>query len=144
MSHYYQERFPSFWEDVDEQVDNRQILSVKEVYRELEYRTTEEFMWSWIEKNKKIFKKPNEREMNIVSQILGMNKFRGLVKEKNIWEGKPSADPFIVASAKIRNGCVVTEEKYKPNAAKIPNACEHFSVKCINMNEYMQREKMKY
>ena len=36
--------------------------------------------------------------------------------------------------------CVVTEEIYRPNAAKIPNVCEYFNIECINLQQLMIRE----
>ncbi|MDI6752342.1 MAG: DUF4411 family protein, partial [bacterium] len=42
-------------------------------------------------------------------------------------QGKPVADPFVIAKAKILNGCVITQELKKPNAATIPNVCEYFN-----------------
>ncbi len=44
---------------------------------------------------------------------------------------------MIIACAKIQGGTVVTEEQLKPNAAKIPNVCEHFKIPCINLETFM-------
>ena len=53
--------------------------------------------------------------------------------------GMPVADPFVIACAKIRNGTVVTEERWKANAAKIPNVCKHFEVPCIDLEAFMNQ-----
>lgn len=50
------------------------------------------------------------------------------------------ADPFVIASAYFRKGCAVTEETYKPNAAKIPNICEHYEIDCISLEDLMKKE----
>jgi hypothetical protein len=50
----------------------------------------------------------------------------------------PVADPFVIACAKIRGGTVVTEERLKPNAARIPNICQHFGIPCTNLEGFMQ------
>jgi hypothetical protein len=52
--------------------------------------------------------------------------------------GTPVADPFVIACAAVRNGAVVTEEKFKQNAAKIPNVCAHFQVDCIDLEGFMR------
>jgi hypothetical protein len=44
------------------------------------------------------------------------------------------------ASARVRGGCVVTEEKLKPKAAKIPNVCEHFGVHCTNVEGFLKQK----
>jgi hypothetical protein len=31
-------------------------------------------------------------------------------------------------------------EQLKPNAAKIPNICDHFSVPCFDLEEFMEAE----
>jgi len=144
IEYYYPERFPSFWNDFNENVTAGKILSVKEVYNELEGQLKEDFMIEWMTENKKIFMKPGQDEMNIVSRIFRRNTFQGLVKGQNLLQGMPVADPFVVALAKIKNGIVVTEEKYKRNAASIPNVCEYLNVRCTKMNGFMQSEKMIY
>jgi len=35
---------------------------------------------------------------------------------------------------------VVTQEKYKENAAKIPNVCVFFDVACIYLEGFMEKE----
>lgn len=54
--------------------------------------------------------------------------------------GDPAADPFVIARAKIIGGCVVTEEKLKPNAAQIPNVCDHFGIDCTNLEGLIEAE----
>jgi len=50
------------------------------------------------------------------------------------------ADPFVIALAKARDGCVVTEETMRPNAAKIPNVCEHFGIEYAKLEGVMNKE----
>lgn len=52
--------------------------------------------------------------------------------------GYPVADPFVVACARVRDGCVVTEEASRPNAARIPNVCGHFGVRCTNVEGFLR------
>ena len=41
-------------------------------------------------------------------------------------------------------GCVVTEERIKPNAVKIPNVCDHFDIDCINFETLMVLENWQF
>jgi hypothetical protein len=66
--------------------------------------------------------------------------FQALIGEKQRLMGTPVADPFVIACAKIRQGTVVTEERLKPHAAKIPNVCQHVSVPCIDLETFMQKQ----
>lgn len=68
-----------------------------------------------------------------------------MIRRRELLQGGSVADPFVVARAKcLGDGCVVTTEKYSPNAAKIPNVCEHFGVDCTNLEEFMEREKWRF
>ena len=78
--------------------------------------------------------------MQFVGEIFSVPHFHALVKEKSLLDGHPCADPFVIARAKVIDGCVVAEERQKPNAAKIPNVCEHFGIDCTNLQGFMQRE----
>jgi hypothetical protein len=59
-------------------------------------------------------------------------------------QGKEVADPYLIAKAKVLNICVVTEEKLKDNAAKIPNVCQNFDVCCMNLEQFMQKERWSF
>lgn len=59
-------------------------------------------------------------------------------------QGKPVADPFVIAKAKVVEGIVVTQEEYKPNAAKIPNICEELAVSCVNVEGFMEKEQWRF
>lgn len=63
-----------------------------------------------------------------------------MLRHEHLLEGKPCADPLIIAAAKLHNGCVVTEETKKPNAPNIPNVCEYFNIDCTNLQGFMERE----
>jgi hypothetical protein len=79
-------------------------------------------------------------EQVLVSEIFKVSHFQSLVKQQSLLKGKPVADPFVIAKAWDNNGCVVTEEKWKSKAAKIPNVCEYFNVNCTNLEGFMERE----
>ncbi len=71
--------------------------------------------------------------------------FKGrLISKKARLQGKEVADPYLIAKAKVLNICVVTEEKLKDNAAKIPNVCQNFDVCCMNLEQFMQKERWSF
>ncbi|WP_241673727.1 DUF4411 family protein [Microcystis aeruginosa] len=75
-----------------------------------------------------------------IAEIFSISNFKDLVSQKARLQGKPVADPFIIATAKIKDGCLITEEALKPNAPKIPTVCQHFSIDCTNVQGLMERE----
>ena len=140
IGHYYPEQFPSFWDEFNQAVEASKIISVREVLRELDYVASVSHLANWVEQHRSIFITPDAATAQFVSTIFSVPHFRALVSEKNRLAGRPCADPFIIALAKVIDGCVVTEEKEKSNAPKIPNICRHFGVDCTNLQGFMERE----
>lgn len=140
IGHYYPEQFPSFWDKFNQAVNLEKIISVREVFRELDQEASIDHLSNWVERHRSIFETPNAAATQFVSTIFSVPHFQALVSEKSRLAGRPCADPFIIAWAKVIGGCVVTEEKERPNAPKIPNVCQHFGVDCTNLQGFMERE----
>ena len=141
LGNYYPEQFPSFWRKFDQAVAAGKVLSVREVYRELERYARHPHLTDWVKSHRSIFTPPESAEMRFVGDIFSVRHFQTLVNKKVRLKGLPGADPFIIARAKVINGCVVTEEKVTPNAAKIPNVCRHFGVDCTNLQGFLEKER---
>ena len=140
IGHYYPKQFPSFWDKFNQAVDISKIISAREVFRELDHEASVSHLSDWVKRYRSIFVTPNAAATQFVSTIFSIPHFQALVSEKNRLAGRPCADPFVIALAKTMNGCVVTEEKEKPNAPKIPNVCRHFGIDCTNLQGFMEKE----
>lgn len=140
IGHYFPDRFPTFWGSFNIAVNEAKVISVREVYNELNVQANRPHLLDWIESNKRIFLKPTPAETQFVREIFSVQHFQNLISEKQRLKGSPIADPFVIASAKIQNGIVITEETFKPNAAKIPNICRHFNIVCTNLEGFMEQE----
>jgi hypothetical protein len=140
LGQFYPSRFPTLWTAIDEMVANGDLVSVREVYRELHLYADTDAISEWAERNKHIFLPPEPIEARFVTKVLGVPHFRSLISKQSMLEGKPVADPFVIAAAKHFPGTVVTEERYRPNAAKVPNVCRHFGVPCINLEQFMDTQ----
>ncbi len=116
--HYYPQQFPRFWEKFNLAVNNKKIISVREVFRELDNDALSPHLITWINENKRIFQIPDAKVTQFTKNIFLVPHFHNLVTERNRLTGRPIADPFVIALAEAKNGCVVTQEKEKPNAAK--------------------------
>lgn len=110
---------------------------MREVYRELTNRNVPEWLLDWAKENRQIFLTPGEGETEFVNEIFRVPHFRGLVSERQRLQGRPVADPFVIACAQVRQGSVVTQEKGPPNAARIPNVCDHFGIRCIDFEGFL-------
>jgi len=144
FGHYFPHRFPTIWDNFNTLVTEARLISVREVFNELNAGGNKPFILDWIKVNKKIFLMPTQEEMIFVSEIFSIPHFQNLVSQKQRLKGTPVADPFIIACAKEKNGCVVTEETMKLNAARIPNICKHFYIDCINVEGFMEREAWEF
>lgn len=141
--YYYPERFPSLWKQFDELISNQRIISVKEVSRELDGQS--DLLARWINDNKQIFQEPTQNEMLFIGTIFQVPHFQGLVRKQERLQGKPVADPFVIAKASsAKNGCVITTEKYKNNASQIPNVCKYFRIPCMNLEQFMEKENWRF
>lgn len=144
LGFYYPSRFPTIWDRIDKLAQNGTLLSVREVRNELELGNASAYIAEWVKANRNIFRTPIKEELSIVKDILSDHRFRGLIRRESILKGLPVADPFIIAAAKVHNGMVVTQENYKPDAARIPTVCEVLRVRCINLEQFLRREKLQY
>ncbi len=144
LGNYYPDRFPTLWEQLDTLVASGRFTSVREAAKELDRVNDSAHVGGWIKTHKHIFASPTSDDLAAVAEVLAVPHFQQLIGTRQRLRGWPVADPFIVARAMHAGGCVVTEEEWKPNAAKIPNVCTHFSVECINLEGLMAREGWRF
>lgn len=146
IGNYYPDRFPTFWTQFEHAVAVGQIKFVREVYNELEVQVqvTDKAIWDWVRERKPLFSEPTSDEGLFVADIFKVAHFRTLIGERQRLHGNPVADPFLIARAHCLKGCVVSEEKLKPGAAKIPNVCEHFNVNCTNVQGFLKAMAWKF
>ena len=137
--HYYPERFPSLWQRFYSLVSDGKIISVREVYNEIEAKEDALAYWAKEQKDK-LFLPSTSKELQFVSEIFQISHFQAMIRKQERLQGKPVADPFVIARAKIQECQVVTTELFKDNAAGIHNVCEHFSIPHINLEGFMQQE----
>lgn len=142
---YFPSRFPSFWQSINASVAAGLIVSVKEVYKELNRYNPAHHTRAWIELNKEMFRDPTEPELARVAKIFAdVPRFQDMVRQKQILSGSPVADPFLIAAAWEHSRCVVTAEKEKKNSATIPTACSYFDVRCTDFEGMMTAFKWSY
>ncbi|MFZ5979923.1 MAG: PIN domain-containing protein [Candidatus Zixiibacteriota bacterium] len=142
--HYYFDNFPSFWKKFNQLVKAGKILSVSEVRRELKEVNRWVYLEQWAVNFPDFFEKPTNEELIFITEIYSVKHFQQNVELKKRLGGKPVADPFVIAKAKIKNAIVVTEEEEKPNSVKIPNICNHFQIKCVNLEKFLVKENWKF
>ena len=142
--HYYRDSFPSFWDLFDKMIADGKIISVREVHNEIKNYSRKDELESWAKNNTHFFHDPTPDELQFMTQIFTVPRFHNSIDMQKILKGDPIADPFIIAKAYAEHGTVVTQEVFKPNAAKIPNICEHFKITCINLQDFLKRNNWSF
>jgi Domain of unknown function (DUF4411) len=136
---FYPKTFPSLWERFHALVADGAIVSTREVLREIEDSSLES-MQVWAKDHAHLFRTPTASEGAFIVKIYGVLHFQNNIEQQKLLKGGKMADPFVIARAVVENRTVVTMDKQKPNAAKIPNICAHFGVRCLHLETFMERE----
>src|SRR6266404_2445613 len=144
LKHYYRGTFESVWSGIEELAAEGSLVSTREVFNELLNYNDAEYVQTWAKNYKSIFSTPANDELEFVARIFRVAHFNALISQKAMLKGTPVADPFVIAAAAIKDGTVVTQERFKPNAAKVPNVCEHFGVRWTDLEGFMKQENWSF
>lgn len=142
FKNYYRSTFVTLWEHFDALIEAGDIVSTREVFREIEGQ--EDNLLTWAKAHRDIFTTPTPEEGAFVARIYAVRHFQGNIEHKKLIRGGNVADPFVIAKAAVAQVPVVTVEKLLPNAAKVPNICRHFGVPCLSLEEFMQEEGWRF
>ncbi len=132
--------YPVVWDKMGQLMEDGIIASSREVYDEI---TTagKDALSDWV-KLRKAFFLPTTVEVQLLTRDI-LTRHRGLVeggKKSN------SADPFIIALAKLKNATVVTEEAKNGSttAPRIPDVCALEGIDCIDYVTFLRRNAVSY
>jgi len=139
FKNYYRKTFRSLWERFDRLVADGEILSTRELAREIADGGPESLR-QWATQHSHIFTTPTAAEGEFVARIYSVPHFQQNIETQKFLRGGRNADPFVVAKAAIDKSAVVTMEQLKPNAAKIPNICDHFGVEWRSLEQFMEEQ----
>ena len=136
---YYRRRFPTLWQRFDELVDNGDIISTREILREINDGAVDSLR-DWAAQNQELFTIPNADEGTFVGQIYAVQHFQQNIELQKILKGGRNADSFVIAKAAVNGFTVVTMEQLRDNAVKIPNICNHFDIPWMSLEDFMEAE----
>jgi hypothetical protein len=122
---------------MDRLIDDGRLISPIDVFHEVKKRSDELHAWLKIRKPKMF------RELDDVVQIEASNvldKFPRLVGEKKL---RTSADPFVIALARVTGCLLVTDEKPTGNLNKpnIPDVCGELGMSTVSILQLIRSEK---
>lgn len=130
--------FPGVWDLMDKLATDGLIGSVEDVMEEL--KSQDDFLHKWARRHKKIFLPLDGEIQAQATRILSTHETLVDLKKR-----KSGADPFIIATAIVVSGTVVTEERPSggPPKVKIPDVCKSYKVPCITILELLRAEGLK-
>ena len=143
LNAYYPDIFKAFWTRFNALAASGEVISTREVRPEVE-RSGKDNIIAWVKAHAQVFTMPTAQETTFVARIFAVPHFQALIGQKALLRGTPVADPFLIACAQARGGTVVTQEKLKKNAAKIPNVCAHFRIPCIDLEGFMRAQNWSF
>ena len=135
--------FASLQSNIEALIKSGDFLAVELVLEEIEAVGTPDLR-AWAKNNKNIFV-PLTPDVQVEAAAIEA-KYPDLLDPKLPYQ---SADAYVIALAKLKNGVVVSQEtsvneKHKPKKNYyIPDVCRDLGVSCINLLGLMRREKWK-
>ena len=144
---YPPEIFASLWNDIENLIKNGDLVSTEEVLMELNAGNDDLSIWASKQND---FFLPLDNQIQAEAATILADPINSKVLDKKK-VGKNEADIWVIATAKVNNLAVITDEKYVqpidvPNARKISirNVCENINIPHLNFLEFIKDCKWKY
>jgi len=130
---------PGFWDSLDELIQNGNLKATEEVLVELEKK--HDVIHNWVKERENLFILIDEEIQFVVREILSNHKT--LIDSRR---NRSSADPFVIALAKINSSIVITEElpTQSNNRPHIPDVCDALNIEYINLIDLSRIENWKF
>jgi len=130
---------PGFWDNLDELIQNGNLKATEEVLVELEKK--HDVIHNWVKERENLFILIDEEIQFVVREILSNHKT--LIDSRR---NRSSADPFVIALAKINSSIVITEElpTQSDNRPHIPDVCDALNIEYINLIDLSRIENWKF
>lgn len=122
--------YKSQWNNIDELVKNKEIVTCSEIACEVE----DEKVQKWMRENGLVVLPIDDDIQENVKKVVKANK--DLVDFK---ANKSSGDAFLIATA-MKYGLIVITEERKNSPKKIPFTCELLGIDCVSILDLCERE----
>lgn len=119
--------FAHIWGTLEEKIEKGELISSVEILSELK----DEDLEKWAKAHKKAFI-PLTQEVQLKTKEV-LEKYPAIIKMRS--SRNSNGDPFLIATAALYDGVVVTDEGTKPNG--IPAVCQGLGIKYINLSTYL-------
>lgn len=134
---YPPENFPSVWQRFDGLIEDGRLIAPVEVHREIAKRSDE--LHGWLKARPGMFRELEEDIQIEAMRVLAAHP--RLVGERKL---RTSADPFVIALARVEALQIVTEEKLTNSLSRpnIPDVCQALNMpQCFDLLRLIQTER---
>jgi len=119
--------FAYIWETLDNEIDNGNLLSSIEIFEELK----DVDLVDWAKLHKDAFLPLTKEIQDKTKEVL--EKHPHIIKMRS--SKNSNGDPFLIATALVVGGVVVTNEGTKNNG--IPAVCQSLGIEYMNLSQYL-------
>lgn len=119
--------FAHIWDALNNLVENGQLISSSEIFEELR----DDDIVQWAKSHKESFL-PLTKEVQIKTTEI-LQQFPQIIKVQT--KCSSNGDPFLIATAILENGIIVTDEGNKNNG--IPMVCESLGIPYMKLNDML-------
>ena len=126
--------FSPIWDAINDMIDNGELITSSEILNELK----DDDLIKWSKQHKEFFVPLSKEIQEQVSVIL--KKYPTLIKMKS--NANSNGDPFLIATAMVRNGSVITNERRgdeKSGDFHIPNVCNGFDIPYLDLHSFLDK-----
>lgn len=130
------ENFPPFWTKMDALIEAGGLIAPIEVLTEVSKRSDE--LHAWLKARPSMFRELDDATQIAAGEVLA--RFPRLVGERKL---RTSADPFVIALARVEDLTLVTDEKPTGSAARpnIPDVCTALGMTAIGVLDLIKAER---
>ena len=119
--------FSYIWETLDNEIANGNLISSIEIYNELK----DEDLENWAKRHKHAFL-PLTKDIQDKTKTI-LEKYPNMIKIRS--NKNSNGDPFLIATAMVVGGIIVTNEGTKSNG--IPAVCQGLGIEYMNLSQYL-------
>ena len=140
---YPPENFPGFWSRFEKAIDGGLIVSPEDVRQELNHPDK---LKVWAHTQDGMFRELDKEVQHSLRDVVRYIKNRLKEQSLRFMPKDLKADPIVVALARITRRTVVVEETRhgRQGRPKIPDLCDEFDVRCINVVEFIQKQNWQF
>ncbi len=126
--------FKGVWDKFNKACDDLIIISTREVLNEINRGS--DYLTDWVKDYEKIFFIPTAEELKLVGLL--QDKYPNWIDYNS---DRPSADPFIIASAHFKKLTILTHELPHKN---LPKVAKDYKLECVTLTQLFEIEKWEF